>query len=233
MKAYYIFGLQRTGTYWLEKTWTANFFQSQCSNREFGIWANKSLPWKHLVEPENANFEPDIPSLVIIKNPYTWIESIIFRNPVDFFETQSLYEQYKTPEDILVRGISVDALAKIWNRFYMHWVFQKHESICYDNIFIFRFEDLINPKVNANLVRMAYKKLGFEPEREEILKTHSWVKPDDIFFWPPLSIDKDYDVNSERYYVEERPKQLTAAQTARITETLHTYTMIKMGYQPL
>lgn len=78
-KDFYIFGLQRSGTTYVEKCLTTNFDMQV---------VNGPGSWKHRwpIPTEFPNHQESI-KFVVTKNPYTWVESIIYRGSADLLET--------------------------------------------------------------------------------------------------------------------------------------------------
>jgi len=236
MIPYYIFGLQRTGTQFLERVVEANYDGSEIQNRDFPILKDWGKPWKHIVNMDEAwSYDKDIPALVLTKNPYTWIESIVFRKRKDFFETQTIYEDLKSKDSVYINGIDVEALALIWNECYHHWVNQTKSYIDYGKIWILRYEDLIDDRVKESILRMACDKIIGEFNPPEWRETHKWIPMDSFLFWPAGSIVDSGDLDDARieYYQKQTPVELSANAIAQITKRLDKYTMLKMGYKPL
>lgn len=101
MKKLFIYGLPRSGTWFLEKLICQNFNY----HRRFNIH-------KHSFIPEKTDF-----NLIIYKNPYKWIESCIFRLDVNkstsnFFSLFSNTDRYNI-EESLKKSTTSDILKKI------------------------------------------------------------------------------------------------------------------------
>lgn len=128
MEFYYIFGLQRTGTNYLETLISKNFHVKKANDRV--------KCWKHSTFiPDHFSFE--IPAFILFKNPYLWIESVAFRYSADYVRTQD----YRIESDLLLGNeeICLSHLIHTYKKFYKTW----H----YPNLFhVIYYEDiLLNP----------------------------------------------------------------------------------------
>lgn len=94
MNSFYLYGIPRSGTYFLEALIRQNF-KIKRSSGPTGYGKHYSMP-----DPDHKCEDP---ILVIYKNPYKWIESFIFR--VDWF-TNSIIRRKKF-EDILESNTNV------------------------------------------------------------------------------------------------------------------------------
>lgn len=136
-------GLQRTGTNFAE-----TFYQDAIT------WCNPY--WKH--DPKLEGIEPEGADKVIciIKNPYTWVESICFRNQVDivkWFPSRHLRDNkhYLGPFNI-----NLQRLLEVYYIFYTTWLnYEKTELVHY--------EDLLLRK-NVGLVPMSH---DWDPNRKK------------------------------------------------------------------
>ena len=141
-REYRLFGLQRSGTNYLDQLIDENFENTH-------NLMHTTRMWKHRINPPK-NIEGD-KIIVIYKNPYKWIESII-RNAEDFFIGQKTYDckvvegfdesaivwkKTKGPGAINgMRPMNLVNSAKVYKHHTEKWVFSnKH--------FIVRYEDLL------------------------------------------------------------------------------------------
>ena len=68
MNYFELYGLQRSGTTWLKSLLELNFDCSELNSYH-----------KHTLDPKSFSY----PTCVIFKSPYTWVESIVYREPAD------------------------------------------------------------------------------------------------------------------------------------------------------
>lgn len=189
-KLYYIFGLQRTGTNFLESIIKRNFDLRKKN-------ANKGL-WKHSVSVHSGMTNG--PIVILRKHPYTWIESIAFRNNVDWEKTQKRFpalESSNNPNNIIgPRNYNLENLAKTYHAFYRNWILDLPDEYR-QNAFIINYEDMLNEKKrNAILLEFA--------NRFNIEKPRNWIIPNA----GTVSQSKDYTKDMEKYYVSNKPKHL-------------------------
>lgn len=125
----FICGLQRSGT---------NLLQALLPNA-----VSYAYPyWKHTIKYEGT--DPDVDQVIcVIKNPYTWAESILFRNPVDihlmYYEHHLLEsrEWHKDNPDDFVGPyhIHLPRLCMIYYFFYTAWMaYNKTQLIHYESL---------------------------------------------------------------------------------------------------
>ena len=197
---YYIFGLQRSGTTFLERMLT-NTFNAK--------WLNGDYTWKHeLLVPDIIRENKHI-SLVNFKNPYTWLESIVFRGNADLLMTAT---EYKLQDDtgpgsvIGHDSINLANTAKLYAAYAERWLAASTAGC----VHVVRYEDLLtqqgrdslaNHLVGRGLIDWQIPEPGslfmsedFTPERVEYYLNRSPIKfnpehmaiinnniPDDIF----------------------------------------------------
>lgn len=117
----FINGIQRSGT---------NFACKIHKNS-----SDYSFPyWKH--DPKLEGIDPDCTKVFcIIKNPYTWVESICFRNPVDivkWFPSQHLkdHKDHLGPHQINLKRLCIT-----YKLFYASWLnYNKTKLIHYEQL---------------------------------------------------------------------------------------------------
>jgi len=194
------YGLQRSGTNFLEGL-MYRYFEVWCRNGGSGP------KWKHSLEM--APFESDMFYLVIAKNPYLWIESIAFRNPMDYLERQKLYSAGEPTSADLMAGpnkINVINTAKTWNHFYNNW----KAFASYEKVYCMKYEDLLVEEKRKSILEDIHVKFGCE-WRIDPLK---YKKPETSI------LDRKQDTNKTKYYLSERPKNLTDIQIRAISENI-------------
>jgi len=200
MDEVYVFGLQRSGTTFLEKLLLQNFKCRQSSNY-----------WKHSVE----RFETPALAFNIYKNPYTWIESIMFREHADL--------PISSPEILLPSYLNAGActltddpvsinpveLAKLYERYSNNW---------YGYGWIVRYEDLIQEETLKQFI----DSIHLPRVSEEI------IIPEAGFF-----MSEGYTDDIVPYYLRGKPSRLTDRQVDAINRVISRETFDRLGYKKI
>jgi len=207
--AFYIFGMQRSGT---------NYF---CELMELNFSAVALNPgqraWKHSIDVP-SKWQSDKPTLVIHKNPYTWVESIVCREKRDWDKTQLTYPSNEIHEDadLMYEGMNIENNARTWKHFHDTWL------------------SLETPMV------VQYEKLLVEETREQILDEISerfeWsnTSPSLDGSWSNVgdgvNLSSKFKPEHKEYYKKGQPKVLSPRQIACITDTIGASMIRDMGY---
>lgn len=146
MKNIFIAGLQRSGTNYtqslINKNVDVNVFWGDFN---FSEKDNAGILWKHNIQPLSTEIieKYSIDGIIlVIKNPYSWIESIVYRNHIDIIE--SFNNKFSIIEDLsgkIYRNtikFNITNLARLYKSFYMNW-------LNYDS-YLIRYEDLLSNK---------------------------------------------------------------------------------------
>lgn len=208
--SYYIFGLQRSGTNFLQTLIEQNFKKSSSNSQK--------TSWKHSIE-DPLKYNKDIPTVVIHKNPYTWVESISMRNRVDWQKTQTKYpSQEKTTPEFTVgqQEMNLTNLMLTYRDFHNNWL--NREDIT--SYIVIKYEDLLVPEKRIETL-------------EKISETFGWTKPLEDWIVPTqgsVSQSRDYTAEREKYYIEGVPKTLTRDQIHEINRVMEIWPIHGMGY---
>lgn len=204
---YYIFGLQRSGTNYVEQLIRANYKGNRLNNG--------SNHWKHHIEIP-AGLRQDAPIIMLYKNPYLWVESLCFRNSVDWVTTQLKYPPNTGPAHHLVgkNKLNIVSLAKTYKDWHNTWSAQQHIG------YLMKYEDLLNEKGRIRHFSNLEKKYTLRRIRNEFV---------DI---PKGQVGQSRDYNDKRhsYYQSQKTSNLTPEQKALITSTLGPGNIKKWGY---
>jgi len=174
--SFMIFGLQRSGTTFLEKLITYNYDATV---------ANGSI-WKHQLEVPDS----DIPSVAIIKSPYTWVESIAWREPADIAKT---YPEVTEPGKIMIDNSYGECILNLHNliNLYCKWFNNWYESATH----FFRYEDLLV----AQDQQIQLSRLDFVRPYDD------WEAP----AYGSLFMSEGFKGEDLFYYKSQTPKHLT------------------------
>jgi len=168
---YYIFGLQRTGTNFLEALIKQNFVDS----------ARITGTWKHSLGPvDHARLCS--PVYVLYKNPFTWVESLCFRNSVDWVKTQKKYPArlHETGMMCGKNGFNVRSLALTYRDFYSYWLDNGYHEVRYEDLLgdgAGQFLSSINERRRHRNWRIPTRVSQSEPMKQETRDYYSSMKP--------------------------------------------------------
>lgn len=195
-KQYYLFGLQRSGTNFLEALIKINY--------GFLNLNDLNETWKHLIIPPKLKNQSKI--ILIHKNPYTWIESICLRNSVDWCKRQINYPlDEKDPKLKLGnRGYSIVSLAKAWNDFHLNWL--NYKNFNNHNFIIVKYESLINGNISSVI--------------KNIETSFSWENEKKIIVPSNISQSKKFNSESVDYYTRQLPLELNKNQINFINDCI-------------
>jgi hypothetical protein len=205
-KQIYLFGLHRSGTNYLAKLLHINFSKIKMLNTN----CNFSEHWKHSIKvPDKME---DVPLFVIYKNDLTWSESVIFRRPSDgehIITSTKIKENVldqnriiKTENDFILsdKQISLNLITNCYRQFYENWTFLLKEEYV-KNLILIKYEDLLIDDKRESILEKISEKTNW-------LKPQKWLNPTK----GEVLLSKDYNEDSEKYYIEGSPKQLTSEQ---------------------
>lgn len=218
---YFIFGLQRSGTNYLHNILKVNFSAASCY-RESGIFKHSLYypPYQPNPDKPKPLSRNDI-TFLIYKNPYLWVESIAFRDAIDYVETQTIFPATDIPEDtdyqIGELKLNVINLAKTWKTFHRTWFLEENTT------YAVKYEDLLSVQGRESLLQM-------------LLDNHKWIKLLENWGTPNRQIirwSENFNDDSLEYYLEGTPKYLTKKQIDKITEIINPGIIQKMGYKLL
>ena len=128
-----IAGLQRTGTNFVQELVNRNMKRAKVDWP--GIW------WKHdvrLVPPDVMEKHHVSGIILVIKNPYTWAESICHRFPADISNPKYNRAYEIRSSGHVINGINLGNLMRLYRDFYTNWLEAP------DMIFV-HYEDLLRP----------------------------------------------------------------------------------------
>jgi len=172
--SYKIFGLQRAGTTYLNALIELNL----------PIKNGNENTWKHVM---NLPKPDGVPSIAIIKNPYTWLESVVYREPADL-EVTYPYLVEEDEEMGMINGFNLTYLGAHWSK----WAESFHRK---PNVMI-RYEDLLkNPRDWLKLVSSVTK--TDLPEKIKL------PEPGSLF------MSEGYTNEMVPYYLDMKPKYVT------------------------
>lgn len=210
MFKYYMFGLQRSGTNFLEDLVKNNFNGKKLNDQR------KS--WKHSIDVPPL-YDENTPTLIIHKNPYTWIESISLRNNVDWIKTQKKYPADQKTDSCFMIGekqsMNVINLALTYRHFHETWLDRNHYEM--------KYEDLLVDKPRENILDQIREKYALQRAHK------NWLIPKR----GSVSQSRDYNANREEYYIRGVPQTLTEKQIAKVNEIIGASLIRKMGYDVL
>jgi hypothetical protein len=196
---YSIFGLQRSGTSFLEALLASNF-DCRISN---------GINWKHRLTP--PQLDSSAPAFNIYKNPYTWIESVVFRDPADLPDTQDHLFGTTGPYTLGHDSVDLQALCKLYNNYVLAW------QGCGQLV---QYETLIEPArrdawLNQVAQQFQLTKLG-----------STWTIPEP----GSLFMSEGFSNDSIPYYLAQKPISLEDQYVDLINQTITDQVFELLGY---
>lgn len=214
MTDYYLFGLQRSGTNFLEKIIQYNYlFKSANSN----MGRNRNL-WKHNINPTLKEYKNTNISILMHKNPYTWIESICTRNDAQWTTDQREYSGINTGEleyELGPNKINVKILAKAWSDYHTNW----NAFLQGKKHLIVKYEDLLTQKGIDQFIESFSNMLDTTETFQDPI-----VIPEKIPYSNPFTDD------DKSYYMNQIPKVLDQNHIKAINEYLDNTIMSSYNY---
>lgn len=184
-----MFGLQRSGTNYLEQLLKLNF-GIQKANRN-----------KHSVIVPNNYTDSNLPTFVIYKNIYTWLESICMRNRVDWLKIQLMYPADEPiSSDLKLGGLNIINIAKTYYTFLKNW--EK------EPVYFIKYEDLLFKDSREKILNDIEKKFNLRR------KNNKWLNVD----YGKVSQSPNYNSQIENYYKNMQPKYLNEFQINKIKQ---------------
>ena len=156
-------GLQRTGTNYALKLFQQNLPQNEYISYIDGIW-------KHNFTTNYFNHRKNISKiLTIIKHPYSWVESICFRNCVDIKTWFPNYYLHNTKDYCGPLQINLKNLCELYYDWYNTW-------LDVPQVNLIPYERLLTEKdVRKNIIRI----FNINPKRivipDNIPRSHDFV----------------------------------------------------------
>lgn len=196
---FYLFGLQRTGTNLVQHLMESNFA---------GKVANQSEDeWKHSLKV-SSNLDNDVPILKVIKSPYTWVESIVFRERADFYEKHDFNSTQLGP--VMVNEINLHNLIHVYKTHYQHWKAVGS---------LIKYEDILYPEQQ----RKVFADLFHEVDESK------WIVPEA----GSMFMCEDFKDEDLEYYNKQRPKKLSGLHVLTINKILEKTFFKETGYRML
>ena len=206
--AFYIFGMQRSGT---------NYF---CELLDLNFSAEMLNPgqraWKHSIDLP-TKWDSDKPTIVIHKNPYTWVESIVCREKRDWDKTQLTYPSSEVHEntDLMYEGMNIENIARTWRHFHDTWF-----SI---DAMVVQYEKLLVEETREQILEDIVDRFGWESTSPSL--DGSWSN-----VGAGVNLSSKFKPEDKEYYKKGEPKVLTPKQIACITDTIGTSMIRNTGY---
>ena len=214
---YFDFGLQRSGTNYIEQILNQNF-DGRRQNRN-------NASWKHFIDPPDG-WNGQHPTILIYKNPYTWVESICLRNSVDWIKTQRKYPALEGPVDLKLgpKNINVEALAKTYKHWHDKWILHPKPGANYDNVVIIKYEDLLRDGSRNKILEEIQTKFKLQRKRP-----NQWIIPPR----GKVSQSRDYNQDRESYYLDMKPEKLQKQHIDCINNIVGIELIQELGYNIL
>ena len=226
---YYQFGIQRTGTTLIDYMIRAHFKNHKANDlipHTVRPPSPEILTWKHMIWVPK-NYRKGFPVILNYKNPYTWVESMMYRKGqanggwgFTYRDTfKNLGQQYIVqPENNRHNGtVYLDSLVQTYRFWFTTWLdfYDNNKDITY----IIKYEDLLYEDRRDNIMNEIADKFGWEkPEK------YNW--PNHIGSSQPID-------NRIEYYKAEKPTRLERRFVDFINEFFDKELMDRLGYSVL
>lgn len=213
----YINGLHRSGTNYLGTLLVKNFHSLVGLNSNY----NFGPEWKHSFIP-SEKIDGSSPIFMIYKNPYMWLESVLHRRVGDgwhivvstmtkpeyvdqnkFIRTENDWDFY-----YLNNKISLNFITNCYRQYFENWIFNTPTKIR-ESIVLIKYEDLLVQDTRENVLTKISEKLNWN-------KPNQWTNPEK----GTISLSKEYNNDSETYYLEGKTKFLTEEQIKLVDEII-------------
>lgn len=216
-KSVYINGLHRSGTNYLGTLLNFNFAPLKGMNSTY----NFGPEWKHAFIP-SENIKGDEPIFIIYKNIYTWLESVLHRRVGDGWhivvstmtkpEYVNLNNFIKPEKDFEFNygnnKFMLSFVVNCYKQYFENWIFNTEEKVK-NSIVLIKYEDLLTDEKRFSVLEKISEKLNWDKPKE-------WVNPGK----GTVSLSKEYNDDSEIYYLDGKPKFLTKEQIEVIDEII-------------
>lgn len=179
-----VFGLQRSGTTYLEELIKLNFANMNVCN------TNAKYVWKHHIDPHSIDFNKDYAHIFIYKNLYQWIESVI-RNKVDIDRRHGF--NIMEPGDHMLHGFNLVNLSKLYHNYHQNWIGFIDNN---DYIVKIKYETLLS---NIDELRKIMIKFNLTKISDK------WINIDKVYQSRKFTNNiKDYYLNNKFDYLNEQ-----------------------------
>lgn len=202
---YYIFGLQRSGTTFLERMLT-NTFSAKFLNGDY--------TWKHELHVPDVIRKNQHIALVNFKSPYTWLESIVFRGNADLLMTATGYglQDDTGPGSVLGHdSVNLANTAKLYAAYAERWLAASAAGC----VHVVRYEDLLTQHGRD---RLAHILVG------RGLIDWNLPKPGSLF------MSEDFTNDRIEYYLNKSPVRFTTDQLKIINDNIPDEIFTKLDY---
>ena len=227
---YFQFGLQRTGTTFIDFMFRHNFQNWKANDLIEPDPKNPPpspdiLTWKHSIWVPK-HYRQGWPVILNYKNPYTWMESMIYRRGIAnggwgftysrnypiLGRRSDTYEKHK--EDWLEYS---DCFVQVYRFWFNTWLdfYEKNKDITY----IIKYEDLLYEDRREDVFNNAADKFG-------------WDKPEEYFWYPHVGASEPIADRID-YYKKEEPERLEGKYIDLINEFFDKDLMDRLGYRVL
>lgn len=208
MERFYVFGLQRSGTNYLEQLIRKNFKARPINNGQ--------KCWKHSLEVPKT-LDKQVPMVHIYKNPYMWIESLATRNKVDYEIRQKKYPPREPGLMVGKNNFNITNLAKTYRHFTETWLEYGDNPKA-----TVKYEDLLVDHTRHHFLS-AFGSLA-EYKRHNPAK---WENPKA----GSISQSKDYNLSRAQYYQTMETTILTKEHLDEVNRVIGEELFETLGYE--
>ena len=207
MKNISIRGIQRSGTNYIRQLIIKNIDVNIINTHLYTELDYQQIPkylkngetgdynfdlWKHNLTPLSKDFIEKYKIdgfLLISKNPYSWLESIIYRTQIDLVATYNM--KYNIFQDGVFR---IDNLCKLYKDFYTNWINNDTYFIKYEDLLINKEKVLIE---FVNKFNLTFKFKEIQEISQKVDASHQFKYS---FIKKYINVELDH-LNSENIYL--------------------------------
>jgi len=228
--AYYQFGLQRTGTTIVERLIGDNFKYAK-ANDLIGHSVRPPNPsiltWKHEIDVP-VNIREGIPFVLNYKNPYTWLESMMYRKGAGNGGWQQTYgEMYKSTDRRVLFDMRIDPpqngtcypdqMLRVYRHWFDTWI--NYYEANQETTVLIKYEDLVVRETRDAILDGMWRKFNW-PEFN--YPEYSW----------PVHCGSSQAMTKDRveYYIKSEPTQLDQKYIDLVPQIIGEELMTKLGY---
>lgn len=228
---YYIYGMQRTGTTLVTRVIAENWRISDRNNLSMrdkpGVRPpDLDLDWKHHISIPH-NLPQNAPVVMIYKNPYTWLESMLYRRGVanggwsqTHGQTFNAKNQSFRKDDPQNGTTYTDMLMESYKAWFNTWL--PYSEMHTETSTIIKYEDLLDFNKRMEIFCGIADKFGW-PEFE--FPQLVWSNH--------VGSSQPFTKLKHDYYLEGRPEQLSNEEIQLVNRVIGTDLIEKLGYTVL
>ena len=169
-----VFALHRSGTNWAEQILKRSIKDVKVVN------IDRQYIWKHSYDIDLSRVDDLGVHVYLIKNPYTWVESVTTRNKADILKRYGEVIKAGQSSKDHIAGFDIEGLGKLWRDHALWW--HREDVVEAFKYIKFRYEDLLLTDGPTKLVdevcaRYDLQKIGKHADvPNKVSQSQPWTK---------------------------------------------------------